>query len=149
MKKIRIGIFKQLFIYLAILLLAGNAVLGYLAFQRSEQSLFQQIQSNAMNIAQCAAMNVSGDVLMNIQSGDEETESYERIIQEIALFRDNADIEYIYTLRCVGDDEFEFIVDSDLEEPAAIGDIRLPQYRKRSFRWALSWNNCNCTFCSS
>lgn len=123
MKKAKIGIFKQLFIYLAILLLIGNVAIGFLAYQRSEQSLFQQIQSNAKNIAQCAAMNVSGDILKDIQVGDEQTEQYEKIIHEIALFRDNADIEYIYTLRHFGEGEFEFIVDSDLEEPASIGEI--------------------------
>ena len=118
MKTHKMGIFKQLFLYLAVLLLLGNVILGFLAYHRSEKALFQQIQSNAKNIAQCAAMNVSGDVLQGIKMGDEQTEEYETIIQELVLFRDNADIEYIYTLRNVGDDQFEFIVDSDPEEPA-------------------------------
>lgn len=123
MKRFKMGIFKQLFLYLAILLLAGNAALGVLAYNRSEQALFQQIQSNAKNIAQCAAMNVSSDLLEEIKAGDEGTDAYATIVEEIALFRDNADIEYIYTLRHVGNDEFEFVVDADLEEPAAIGEV--------------------------
>ena len=123
MKTHKMGIFKQLFLYLAVLLLLGIVILGFLAYHRSEKALFQQIQSNAKNIAQCAAMNVSGDVLQGIKMGDEQTEEYETIIQELVLFRDNADIEYIYTLRNVGDDQFEFIVDSDPEEPAAVGDL--------------------------
>lgn len=118
----KIGIFTQLFIWLAILLLAGNLVLGYMAYSRSEAALFEQIQSNAKNIAQCAAMNVSGDLLKDIEAGEEATEEYAVIIEELALFRDNADIEYIYTLRQVGEEQFEFIVDSDTEEPAAIGE---------------------------
>lgn len=123
MKKRGMGIFGQLFLCLAVLLLCGNAVLGLLAYNRSEAALFEQIQSNAKNVAQCAAMNVSGDILQEIQVGDEETEGYATIIEELALFRDNADIEYIYTLRQVGVEQFEFIVDSDTEEPAAIGDV--------------------------
>ncbi len=122
MKVRRIGIFSQLFIWLAILLLAGNVALGYMAYSRSEATLFEQIQSNAKNIAQCAAMNVSGDLLETIEVGEEDTEEYATIIEQLALFRDNADIEYIYTLRQVGAEQFEFIVDSDPEEPAAIGD---------------------------
>jgi len=54
--------------------------------------------------------------------GDEGTEAYAQIIDELALFRDNSELEYIYTLREVGEDEFIFVVDSDPEEPAAIGD---------------------------
>ena len=122
MNKPKFGIFKQLFLYLAILLLVGNVGLGFLAYSRSERALFQQIQSNGKNIAQCAAMNVSGDILKDIKAGDEDSDEYEIIVEELALFRDNADIEYIYTLRHTKDDEFEFIVDSDLEEPADIGE---------------------------
>jgi len=123
MKARKMGIFGQLFVCLAVLLLCGNAILGFLAYNRSQASLFEQIQSNAKNIAQCAAMNVSGDILRGIQVGDEETQDYLTIIDELALFRDNADIEYIYTLRQVGEEQFEFIVDSDPEEPAEIGEV--------------------------
>ena len=122
MKGRRRGIFKQLFLCLALLLLLGNAVLGLAAYSRSESALFEQIQSNAKNIAQCAAMNVDGNLLQGIVAGDEASETYATIVNQLALFRDNADIEYIYTLRQVGTEQFEFIVDSDTEEPAAIGD---------------------------
>lgn len=116
------SIFTRLFVLLAALLLAGNAVLGLVAYSRSEQALFTQIQNNAKNIAQCAAMHVNGEYLQLMKAGDENTEEYSAIIEELALFRDNADIEYIYTLREVGDKTYEFVVDSDTEEPAAIGD---------------------------
>ncbi len=122
MKVRKRSIFTRLFVLLAILLLAGNAILGFFAYSRSKESLFIQIQSNAKNIAQCAAMNVTGEYLQAIEVGDEETDEYAAVIEELALFRDNADIEYIYTLREVGEKMYEFVVDSDTEEPAAIGD---------------------------
>ncbi len=122
MKVRRIGIFNQLFLWLAILLLLGNGGLGIFVYHRSEDTLFTQIQSNAKNIAQCAAANVSGDVLRQIEIGDEETKEYAVIIEELAFFRDNAELEYIYTLRQVGEKNFEFVVDSDLEDPAFIGE---------------------------
>lgn len=122
MKVRKIGMFTQLFLWLAILLLLGNGLLGFSIYNRSENSLFIQIQSNAKNIAQCAAANVSGDILKEIQIGEEDTEDYATIIEELAFFRDNAELEYIYTLRQVGEKEFEFVVDSDLEDPAEIGE---------------------------
>ena len=122
MKTRRIGIFSQLFLWLAVLLLVGNSLLGYFAYSRSEASLFRQIQSNAKNIAQCAAMSVSGDLLRTIEEGEEGSENYNVILEELALFRDNAEIEYIYTLRRTGEESFVFLVDSDLEEPADIGE---------------------------
>lgn len=122
MKVRRISIFNQLFIFLAILLFLGNGALGFMAYRRSEESLFQQIQSNGKNLAQCAAVSVSGEILREIKEGGEETNEYRIILEELALFRDNAEIEYIYTLRERTDGSIEFVVDSDLEEPAAVGE---------------------------
>ena len=122
MKTRKLGIFNQLFILLAILLLFGNSALGYFSYIRSEAVLFEQIQTNAKNIAQCAANNVRGNLLKTINIGDEDTAKYATIIDGLALFRDNANVEYIYTLRKIGENQFIFLVDSDLEEPASIGD---------------------------
>lgn len=122
MKTRKIGMFNQLFVILAVLLLIGNAVLGFFAYNRSKTALFCQIQSNVMNVAKCAAVNVNGEILQEIDLGDEQTEEYNTIIEELALFRDNADIEYIYTLRQVEKEKFIFVVDSDTEEPADIGE---------------------------
>lgn len=122
MKTRKLGIFTQLFLWLVVLLLAGNMLLGYFAYSKSEAALLQQIQGNAKNIAQCAAMSVSGDLLRTIEEGEEGSENYNIIVDELALFRDNAEIEYIYTLRQTGEDSYVFIVDSDPEEPADIGE---------------------------
>ncbi|MBE5882714.1 MAG: methyl-accepting chemotaxis protein [Lachnospiraceae bacterium] len=122
MKVRKIGMFNQLFLLLAVLLLAGNAVLGVFIYSKANDALFDQIQANAKNIAQCAAANVEGDVLDMIEVGQEESEAYATVIEELALFRDSTDLEYIYALRHVGDGKFIFVVDADPEEPAAIGD---------------------------
>ena len=122
MKVRKIGIFNQLFIWLAVLLLLGNGILGVFVYNRSENVLFQQIQANAKNIAQGAAASVSGDVLRQIGVGDEDTEEYIQIVEELAKFRDSMELEYIYTLRESKKDSFIFVVDSDPEEPASIGD---------------------------
>ena len=121
MKTRKMGIFNQLFMWLAVLLLLGNFLLGFFSYSHSKTALFRQIQGNAKNIAQCAAMSVSGDLLRTIAEGEEGSEAYNTILEELALFRDNAEIEYIYTLRQVGEN-YVFVVDSDLEEPADIGD---------------------------
>ncbi|MBR5597373.1 MAG: methyl-accepting chemotaxis protein, partial [Lachnospiraceae bacterium] len=108
--------------FLAVLLLVGNGCLGLVCFNRSKTSLLEQIQSNVMNLSQCAAASVSGDVLQSISVGDEESKEYQMIVEQLSVFRDNAEIEYIYTLRENKEGSIEFVVDSDLEEPADIGE---------------------------
>lgn len=122
MKVRKISMFNQMFLFLALLLLVGNGGLGLVVYNRSQSSLFQQIQSNAMNIAQCAAQSVNGEVLRDITDGQEGSKEYLSVVDELAIFRDNAEIEYIYTLRRNESGAYEFVVDSDLEEPADIGD---------------------------
>lgn len=96
MKVRKIGIFSQLFIWLAILLLLGNGMLGVIVYNRSESTLFQQIQSNAKNISMGAAAELDGSVFQKIQVGDEGTEAYNQILEQLAIFRDNMELEYIY-----------------------------------------------------
>lgn len=122
MKVRKISIFNQLFIWLAILLLVGNSILGVAIYSKANDALFDQIQINAENIASCAAMNVDGALLDAVEIGDEESPEYKAILEELGLFRDGTELEYIYTLRYLGDEQFIFLVDADPEEPAAIGD---------------------------
>jgi len=118
----KISIFNQLFVLLAILLLMGNGFLGVVAYRHSEDTLFEQIQGNVVNIAAIASAHVDGELFQGIEIGDEGTDAYNEIIDQLALFRDNAELEYIYTLRQLDDGMVIFVVDSDLQEPAAIGD---------------------------
>ena len=122
MKVRKIGIFNQLFIWLAVLLLAGNGILGVTVYNRARSILFQQIQTNAKNISNGAAGVVDGELLCTLQTGDEGTQTYNKILGELAVLRDSMELEYIYTLRQVGEGSFVFVVDSDPQEPAAIGE---------------------------
>ncbi len=122
MKVRKISIFNQLFIWLAILLLVGNGILGFVAYKHSKDSLFEQIQGNVINLSSSAAAHVSGEALQQVEIGDEGSEAYNVVLEQLAVFRDNAELEYIYTLRRLDDGTVIFVVDSDTEEPAAIGD---------------------------
>ncbi len=134
MKVRKISMFNQLFIWLAILLLAGNGILGFVAFKHSKDSLFEQIQANVINLSQSASAHVSGDILQTIEVGEEGSDDYNTLLEQLALFRDNAEIEYIYTLRKIEDGTVVFVVDSDPEEPAAIGEeCELTDAMERTF----------------
>lgn len=122
MDKPKHSIFRQICLCLSILLLLGNSFLGLLAFKRSESALFKEIQNNVKNIAHLTAINVSGEQFIEIQEGEEDTEEYAAVMDSLVFFRDNADVEYIYTLQRKADGSYIFVVDSDPEEPAAIGD---------------------------
>lgn len=118
----KISLFYKLFISLAVLLLVGNGILGINAYKHSKDSLFKQIQSNVINIAQSAAAHVDAEVFTQIDIGNEGNKNYNLVFDQLSIFRDNSELEYIYTLRQLDDGTVIYVVDSDLEEPAAIGD---------------------------
>ena len=122
MKVRKLSISLQLFLWLAVLLFVGISALGFVSYNHSKEALFRQIQNNVKNIASGAAANVDGEALTNISANPEDSESYASVLNQLALFRDNMELEYIYTLKKQETGEVTFLVDSDTEEPADVGE---------------------------
>ena len=78
---------------------------------------------HAGSSAKIAAQRIDGDLLEQLQAGDEGSADYEEILSRLQEFLCAGDeIKYIYTMRMNGD-TLEFIVDADTEEEgAAIGE---------------------------
>lgn len=122
MKVRRIAVSTQLFLIMTALVIISNVVLGIFLYRRASSIMMSQIRENAANLASCAAAAVDGEALASIREGDEESEAFQSVLESLILFRDNAGIEYIYTLRPDDDLVAVFVVDSDPDEPAGIGE---------------------------
>lgn len=121
MKVRKIKLSLKLFIIMSALIFIGDIVIGLIIAMKAKSSMVDEIMNNVVDMASCAAASVDAEILEGLQEGDEETEEYEAIINQLAVFRDNANIEYIYTVR-MEDDSYEYIVDADTEEPCDIGE---------------------------
>ncbi|MBR0163149.1 MAG: hypothetical protein IJQ12_00580 [Lachnospiraceae bacterium] len=122
MKVRRISVATQLFLIMTALVIVANVVLGMILYRRASGIMMSQIRENAANLAACAAASIDGALLDSIEEGDEESEAFQAVLEDLILFRDNAGIEYIYTLRPDSDLVAVFVVDSDPDEPAGIGE---------------------------
>lgn len=121
MKLRKTGIAVKIFVAIMILLVASDLIIGVVFYKRAKGLLVTQIKENAMNIDRCVAASVDGVLLESINAGDEGSEAYNEIIDELTLFLDNSGVEYVYTVRKNGN-AMEFVVDSDPEEPGLPGD---------------------------
>lgn len=54
-------------------------------------------------------------------AGDKGTSKYQTVYDTLAIFRDNVELEYVYSIRDEGDGHFTFTMDTDPEEPGAFG----------------------------
>ena len=75
-----------------------------------------------LDIANCAAGSVEGDVLKTLTRDDVGGEKYVDLYNKLAVFRDNVDCEYIYCVKDEGDGNFIFTMDLDQVSPADYGD---------------------------
>ena len=118
----KISISVKIIIAMAIILLLSDAILGVVLYNRSKSAMMEQIRTNAMNVAQCAAASVDGNAISKVQSGDDGSSSdYQAVLEALTLFLENGGVEYVYTVR-KEDGKNIFVVDSDPEEPGMPGD---------------------------
>ena len=112
---------RKIILLVGALLLAFGAVFCGLSISRSRVAIRKAIRQRMVDIANCAAGSVNGNTLASISAGDEGTPGYQAVYDSMAVFRDNAEVEYVYAIRDEGNGRFTFIVDTDPEEPGAFG----------------------------
>ena len=112
----------KIIIMVEVILLVSSAVFCTVSVLRSRVAIRQAIQQRMVDIANCAAGSVNGDILENLKPGDENTPGYKAVYDTMAVFRDNVELEYVYAIRDEGNGRYTFIVDTDPDEPGAFGD---------------------------
>ena len=121
MKVRKISVSVKLIIVLVALLLVSDAVLGFLIYNKSYSMIDEQIRTNGQSIARSMAASVDAEALAKIEDGDQESEDYTKVHDELTIFLENGGVEYAYTIK-KSDAGYVYIVDSDPEEPGVAGD---------------------------
>ena len=121
MKVRRISMSTRIFIFLCVLLLASDVVIGFLFYNRSKNLLIEQMRENAINMANTAAATIDGDVLGRLEDGDTESDDYMQIYNDLALIRDHSGVEYVYTIKKSGNTTV-YVVDTATDMTADNGE---------------------------
>ena len=95
MKVRKIGIARILVIVVLALFLISDAVLGFALYNRTQKLLLEQIKTNAVNVVQCMAGSVDGELLDTIHAGDEDSEAYAKIHAVLSNYLEN---QFFYKL---------------------------------------------------
>ena len=112
---------RYIFLF-GVLLLAANVVLGVILLRQSSSVVQSLIRKSMLNLSNTAADLVDGDVLGSLTAEDVGSPGYNAIYNALSAFQSNIDIEYIYAVRKVSDDEFIFTVDPDPVNPGEFGE---------------------------
>ena len=118
----RYGVTMQYVLLFGGLLLLTNIILGLVMMHQTTAAVETLVRDNMLGITRTAAGLMDGDAIGMLTEADVGSPAYEAVLRELSVFQNNVDIEYIYAVRKVGDDEFIFTVDADPEDPAEFGE---------------------------
>ncbi len=105
-----------------VLLLVANILLGAVMLHQSKQVVKTLIDKNMLDISNCAAGLMDGDVMRELTADDVGGPAFNQIREDLYVFMKRVDIKYIYAIRKISDDEFIFTVDPDPVDPGRFGE---------------------------
>lgn len=123
MKKLRFSETTKAIIIICVLILSGNIVLGTFMLERSRTMMKTMINYRMLDISNTAAAMLDGDVLKDLAAGDEGTPGYRHVYDTLRFFQDNIELEFIYTVRNMGNGAFIFLVDPAEENASEYGEL--------------------------
>lgn len=104
------------------ILLISSILFCTVSVYRARVGIRKAIQQRMLDIANCASGSVNGDALKDIGVDDIGSREYNNIYDTLTIFRDNVELEYVYSIKEAGDGNYIFIMDTDPEDPGQYGE---------------------------
>ncbi len=103
--------------YILFICILCFGLLGIVSYKRVSVMIIGQSKKDAMDIAEVAASELSGEALSAITS--KEDDEFHMVYNTLSKYRACSLIEYIYTMKLL-EDKLVFVVDTDEEDPAGL-----------------------------
>ncbi|MBQ9707770.1 MAG: hypothetical protein IJV66_01125, partial [Firmicutes bacterium] len=104
------------------ILLISSTLFCSVSIYMSRLGIRKAIQQRMLDISNCAAGSVDGEVMKTFSKETVGSEAYNKVYSTLSVFRDNVELEYVYCIKQTGPQEFIFTMDLDLITPASYGD---------------------------
>ena len=104
------------------ILLISSILFCSVSIYRSRVGIRRAIQQRMLDIANCASGSVTGEDMKTLSKDTVGSDTYNKIYNTLAVFRDNVELEYVYCIKEESPDNFIFTMDLDQVSPASYGD---------------------------
>ncbi|MCM1499538.1 MAG: methyl-accepting chemotaxis protein [Clostridium sp.] len=115
MKTRKMSISMQLFLFILGASLVVALIVGGVSYSTMGRFLRQKTMGNVMEIAVIAAENVDGETFLKATEGDEE--ALAEVKDSLSFFLTGDSVTYVYTLMPKDENNFQFVVDTDPDDP--------------------------------
>jgi len=104
------------------ILLISSTLFCSVSIYMSRLGIRKAIQQRMLDISNCAAGSVDGEVMKTFSKETVGSDEYNKVYNNLTVFRDNVELEYVYCIKQTGPQEFIFTMDLDQVTPASYGD---------------------------
>lgn len=115
MKTRKTSIAAQIFLFMLGSAIVVSLIVGIVSYVTMGGFLQQDSKNNVLDIARMAAENVDGETFSRAIAGDED--AFEEIDNSLNFFLTGDSVAYIYTLMPKDQNYFQFVVDTDPDDP--------------------------------
>ena len=113
---------SRIVLLIVAVLIVSNSLLCVISIIFTRSTIKKSIQQRMLDIANCASGSIDGDVLGSFTAEDVGSPEYMQIYNALSVFRDNVELEYVYSIKSEGHGVYVFTIDTDPDTPAAFGD---------------------------
>ena len=121
MKTKKLSIAAQLFLFIWGAAMVVAAIVGSIAYLNMGSFLQKKCKDDVMEIAVIAAENVDGKTFANAMKGNET--ALLEVKDSLSFFLAGNSVTYVYTLMPKDAEWFQFVVDTDPEDPGAYAEV--------------------------
>lgn len=118
----RYSLSTRIILMVECILLISSTLFCSVSIYLARLGIRKAIQQRMLDISNCAAGSVDGEVMKNFSKETVGSEEYNKVYGDLSVFRDNVELEYVYCIKQAGPDEFIFTMDLDQVTPASFGD---------------------------
>lgn len=112
----------KILIMVEVILLISSSLFCTVSISRARSSIRKSIQQRMLDIANCAAASVNGDVLKLLSADNVGGEESQEVYKTLAVFRDNVELTYVYCIKQESEMHYIFTLDLDPLTPAQYGE---------------------------
>ena len=112
----------KIILLVEIISILSGSVFCVVSITNSRLGIKKSIQPRMLDIANCAAGSINGDILGALKAEDADTPEYRQIYNTLDVFCKNVELEYVYAIRDEGNGKFTFTVDPDPVDPGEFGE---------------------------
>jgi sensor histidine kinase regulating citrate/malate metabolism len=112
----------KIILLVEIISILSGSVFCVVSITNSRLGIKKSIQQRMLDIANCAAGSINGDILGALKAEDADTPEYRQIYNTLDVFCKNVELEYVYAIRDEGNGKFTFTVDPDPVDPGEFGE---------------------------